>query len=210
VTGPAYHGWTHRPASEGGTDPIPVAAGDLKWATAVQFDTSTAKSTSWYYADFTDMGTNDTDAFTLETASFGTALGINTGGIYQLIFGVTAGSSAWGTNYAAIQPIFDEGGSATPLDSEGDFISDYMLTLFNRSSEVFAAEQPASPPRHRNLFAVMTINYDPPSPPVGNYGFEVPLMLGVRVLTDQTGSVSFQAQISAIRIAAGGYTAVSA
>lgn len=214
---PAYHGWTHRPKAEGGTDPIPVAASDLKWATATMFSTATAKSTSWYYASFDQLGTNDTDVFTLEDASGGKApwLGINAGGLYHCWFGViTAGasaSSAWGVNYAALEPIFEEGGSPTILNSETDVGADFEEAFYNRANEQYAAEQPASAPRHRGMFNFMALHYDPPSPDVGNFGFEVPFKLGVRMLTDQTGSVTFTAQIHVVQVAAtAGYTLVEA
>jgi hypothetical protein len=216
MAAPDYHGWTHRPKSEGGTDPIPVvAAGDLKWATAVMFQTATAKSGSWYYPSFTDVGTNDTGIFTIESAVWGNALGINEGGIYVLFCGQTVlpGSSpdVWGTNEASIEPIFEESGAATTLESESDYVTDFMSSLFGRNSMILVSEQPASTPRIPGLNAVLTINYDPPSPSTGNYGFEVPLKLSTRVLANQTGSVTFSAQITAVRIAATpGYTAVSA
>ena len=217
---PAYHGWTHRPASEGGTDPIPsvAAAGWApKWATAVMFQTSVAKSTSWYYADFTDMGTNDTDMFSLENVAAGKAryLGITGGGVYHCWFGVitrgqTGAGEDWGQNYAALEPIFEEGGTATILNSETDSTADFEEGFYNRMNQQLLSEAPASQPRQLGLFNFMALHYDPPSPSVGNFGFEVPFKLGVRVVTDQTGSVVFGAQIHVLRVADAGYTAVSA
>ncbi len=219
MTGPAYHGWTHRPKAQGGTDPIEFPeAGDLNWATAVMFQTSTAKSTSWYYAGFTEMGTNDTDVFTLEniTSSKARYLGINAGGLYHCWFSmITSGSTGadqdWGVNYAALEPIFEEGGSPTVLNSETDSAADFEGTFYDVANEQFVAEQPASQPRHRGKFQFMALHYDPPDPDVGNFGFEVPFKLGVRMLTDQTGSIVFGAQIHVVRVAATpGYTLVEA
>jgi hypothetical protein len=164
------------------------------------------------------MGTNDTGMFTLENVTTGKAryLGITGGGLYHVWFSIItappSGSSqpAWGVHDSFLQPIFEEGGSPTVLNSEMDSLADFNGLDGSRAVESFAAEEPASPPRHQGKFQFMVLNYDPPEPDVGNYGFEVPFKLGVRMLTDETAAVTFGAQIHVLRVADAGYTSVSA
>jgi hypothetical protein len=203
--GPKYHGWTHRPASEGGTDPIPgLGASDLSWALGSQAEVATAKTSSWYYAQFSSIGTNDTSAFELADVS-GTSsqyVQINEEGYYvgwAAILALSAG--AWGANLTVVQPIAEIGGSPSPMESSFDPYSDSFSTLFSRNDEKTATEE-----GHRSLWVPFSFNYDKDST-ASDMDQEDPLKIGIRVQSNQTGSVSFAADLFIMRIAAtAGYT----
>lgn len=205
------HAWTHRPRSEGGTDPVPFP--EPTWATATQFDVGVAKTSSWYRPRFQYCATNDPDNYYLSGISAGKAdyLYIARPGYYVARFGVVTEGGAthtWGANYAALEPVANIGGSDSHINTAVDGYPDWTGSDYARGHEQYTAEYSSVSGEvgHRGLWTEYTFNYDPDNPSLGDLSFENPLGIAVRVVTGKTGTVNMTAQVHVIRICGAGYT----
>ena len=201
MTGPAYHGWTHRPKSEGGTDPIPISA-DLKWAKATMFDTSTSGTSDRYRVTFDTLGTNDTSLFELGGISGSKAnwLQINSGGYYVAIFGMDITSpGGWGAQNAQLIPLVNVSGDVQ-LDTQTDGFADWNIGQFT-----LANVHPSSlTTTFSGLEQHVTFNYDPGS--ATDLGSLSPLSLAMRIATADIGAKTLVGGLFVMRIASAGYT----
>jgi hypothetical protein len=112
-----YHGWTHRPAAQGGTDPIPgLGTAIIPFAGA--FDGLTSQSfTDPWVPDFDTFLTNDATTFSYENTSGSPAkfryIGINQDGLYLATF-----RGEWVTDFTDqvyVQPQCESSGSPDSL-----------------------------------------------------------------------------------------------
>lgn len=194
------HGWTHRPRSQGGTDPIEIesAGGGCPWATATMFQASISDSGGYYRAVFDTMATNSPSTYELNTDAWGVEIQVY--GYYRAIFGVDNSTiGAWGANDTMLEPIVEITGTPTEFDTVSDLYSDWNIMQASRSNE-----QRSTDVAYNALFQIVTFNYESG---VGNgLGDESPLKLGLRVLTGQTGAKSISAQIHVERLDDAGYT----
>lgn len=74
MTGPAYHGWTHRPKSEGGTDPIPglSSSGPISLPVAFGFAGQLSRTGTVIQVDFNSISWNDDTVFNFAKVTAGT------------------------------------------------------------------------------------------------------------------------------------------
>ena len=201
MTGPAYHGWTHRPAAEGGTDPIPVAAaGDLAWAYASGLKSGTPTSGK-YVPTWSGLRTN-TDGF-VEGASItggaATWIQLNEAGYYLIRAGAYLQSVGTFDTARETELVitYNEVGigairiqNATGLGETGSMWSDSSM---QRTGEVGGL----------GLFTSVTFNYNPDDPD-SDLDFASPLQLSVSIDTDgaDTASRDIGAEIFLLRLAA--------
>jgi hypothetical protein len=200
------HGWTHRPRSEGGTDPIPAAAGGLKWCTTFASAASITPSSGDYFFTHTDLYTNDTAAFEFADISAGRAtwLQINTYGYYTCKFTASQATNWDNAFYTTITPMFEF--VSTPADlivNSGD--ADFPLNNFHNDAELNVGET-----AHKRLWQETSFHWNPADPQSDLDG-EDPLKITFRVETvGATAAKTIQAQMFVVRIAGPGYTNVPA
>lgn len=204
---PAYHGWTHRPASEGGTDPIPVAAAsDLIWALATASTVAVADSGNDYRFTFDSLYSNDADAFELSGVSGGRApwVQLNQSGNYIYKAQIHKEGIFDNTNHTFIEPTYFDGATIADLQgSQG--IADFIgVTPWNAASEVLAGGE-----AHESLYCELTFNYDPDNP-ISDLDSASPLKVGLSLaLAGGASSISMSCSVWLLRIAAAGYVDLS-
>lgn len=204
---PAMHGWTHRPKELGGTDPIPATtAAGPKWVKVLASAQSITPSSGDFFFGFTNLYTNDTDAYEFADVTAGRAfyLQLNTPGYYTAKF-TSGGSSVWdNTFYTKVTPMFELSGSpADMVPNLGD--ADFSLNQFNSDSEMFAGET-----AHKILWEEVSFHWNPDDP-VSDMDFQNPLNITFRVETvGATSAVLLQAEMLVMRHTGVGYTAVTA
>jgi hypothetical protein len=206
MTGPAYHGWTHRPKAQGGTDPIPVESGSLKWCHAFAGAQSITPSSGDYFFTWNHLYASDSDTFEVSdvTAGRGDWIQINTPGYY--IWKVRAGGgSVWDNGfYTKITTMFNMTGvgAADFVVNSGD--ADWGGDEFNSSSEMFSGET-----AHKVLYEENAFNWDPANPQ-SDMDDENPLKVSMRVETvGATTAKTLQAEMLIVRIADAGYVDLS-
>jgi hypothetical protein len=205
MSGPKYHGWTHRPASEGGTDPIPVTAGGLTWAHAFASAQTITPSSGDYFFSWDGLWASDSTTFEVVdlTAGRGDYVQINTAGYYIIRFNA-GGTSVWDNAfYTKITPMMEISGSPADLVPQlGN--PDFSLNQFNSDSEMFDGET-----AHKILWEEFAFNWNP-ADPVSDIDSENPLKISFRVETvGATAAKLLQAEMHFIRIADAGYVDLS-
>lgn len=85
--GPAYHGWTHRPAADGGTDPIP-GGGYGEWIRLGVSTDYTIPAGTRHQIDWDVEANPHPDIFTVSTLSGAPAIRIDKDGTYIATFGL--------------------------------------------------------------------------------------------------------------------------
>lgn len=200
------HAWTHRPRSQGGTDPLVIEAGDMKWCTTFASAQSITPVSGDFFFGHTDLYTNDTGAFSLVDVTAGRAfyLQLSLPGYYTCKF--TAGqASAWDNSfYTTITPMFEfVGTDADLIVNSGD--ADFPLNNFHNDAELLVGET-----AHKRLWQETSFHWDPDNPQSDLDG-ENPLKITFRVETvGETAAKTIQAQMFVVRISGPGYTAVAA
>jgi len=97
MSGPAYHGWTHRPRAQGGTDPIDFpASGGLPVAIGLRGEASFTTSSG--ALPFTSISWNDDSLFGYDGVSGSSAkyVTVNQDGVYSLKF-----TAFWDSDFTA-------------------------------------------------------------------------------------------------------------
>jgi hypothetical protein len=202
------HAWTHRPRSEGGTDPIEIpAASDLLWVTASASTEAVPQTSGTYYPFGLDfIYTNGSGDFEAADITSGRAayLQINTPGYYVLQAQIfkAAGTFA-STNHTWIEPAVEIGGSrGNIVGNEG--VADFMGAFWTAGSSIIVGGE-----GREGLYTTLAFNYDPDNP-VSNLDAENPLKVGLN-LAQSAGpsSISMAGSIFLYRIASAGYTDIS-
>jgi hypothetical protein len=204
----AKHAHTHRPRSEGGTDPIPSSGGFTPtWATVTQFSESITKASGYYRPRFKYLATNDTGIFgnSAVSSSRFNYLTISEGGYYIAHFGVVtdAGSDIWGAFDTELQFVYNDGGDVqfnTGVQLPDFTNSDYSRTQWQHEDDSFT-----DPLAYRGLWQTYTFHYDPDNPN-SDFDFTAPLGVGVTILSAKTANTGLTAQVHVHRIAEPGFT----
>lgn len=206
MTGPAYHGWTHRPKSEGGTDPIPgLSAGFTPlWATAQMFNKTIADAGDTYDLLFDKLFSNSATAF--EAANVGTGeyeyVQINEPGFYLYWSQLYASSVLPDDSWA--EPAFDLNGSRAAMVGNLSIpdVSPHWQTILS-TIQFNAATRPAA------LATLIAFHYDPDSGAT-DIDAQDPLMVGLG-FAKSGGAASYNlgAQLLIVRLADVGYTDLS-
>ncbi len=80
MSGPSYHGWTHRPKGQGGTDPVPPFT---TWAKCTRNTAQTVTTTT--ELEFINFRTNDTATFGWDETGDPSGLLIRDEGLYMVL-----------------------------------------------------------------------------------------------------------------------------
>lgn len=176
------HAWTHRPRSQGGTDPVPFV-GDRVWASASGSNKTYTPSGGKYRPTFDHAYCHPdaTSDFAVSTPSVGRSswLEILNPGYYRCSFYVIQNSAAtWSTaGETFLQPLFESGGlEASFQDNLG--VADYLGDWYSPRLDVVNGQ----PGYAGTLATDLTFNYDPANP-VSDIDFEAPLKLALLVAT---------------------------
>ena len=206
MTGPAYHGWTHRPKSEGGTDPIPIAAAsDLSWALAGASQVAVADAGAFYSFTFDSLYSNSTTDFESANVTTGRAawIQINTPGYYEMQASILKPTAFDNTFHQWIEPTFESGGSVAAIQPNQG-VADYIGMFQTQGFEVLVGET-----AHTGLYTNLTFNWNPDDPN-SDMDFENPLKVGLDLaLGGGPGTITMGGLIYLKRIAAAGYTDLS-
>jgi hypothetical protein len=199
------HAWTHRPKSQGGTDPI---AGGFtpEWAHAYASAMDVPDAGATYDFTFSDLYSNSASIYEAVdiTASRAEYIAIHEAGYYQAAFGIYHNTSTFGTGSVSfIQPSFELGGiRASIINNLGE--ADHAGTKFNLSSYILAGG-----PAREALWYFLTFHYDPDNP-VSDMDSENPVKVGVSyALAGGAATIQMSASMFLLRIAEAGYNDLS-
>lgn len=183
------HAWTHRPRSQGGTDPIEVP-GATPMAQMSEGQNSRTTG-SKLIMTFGFMWTNDTSVFGYSdvTSSKARFLTIAEDGIYRADFQL-----GWDTDFTAgdqpaIVPLTEQGGVT------GDLVPALDIYWFNAGSVgIWNQQITAAEMDHHSLFCSVVFQYE-----AAMFG-ETPLGVGLGLYTNNSRTKQFSAQMSVEQI----------
>jgi hypothetical protein len=198
------HAWTHRPRSQGGTDPIQIDTGGTTWATTFGSGTAITHVSNDYWIPLHQMWTNDSAGFELTGISGSDAdyLQINNPGYYTIECLVTR-SGGFLDNFTRprVEVLFDlSGGFASMVPNMGpaDFPGAYLVPvseLENGSTDYGA------------LYTRAAFHWDPASPDAGDLSDQDPLKVTCNLTTTaSTATLNLLSQMLVKRIAGPGYS----
>lgn len=183
------HGWTHRPRSQGGTDPIEVASGsDPIWAAATSGPVSCSDVANVYQLTFSSVyeSPNASGAFEAADVTAGRAdwLQLNEPGFYEAHFNIQKAGGFPDTNGGFIYPIFELSGGVA------GFTGNLGAPFFEGSLFSPAGYMLAGGGDFPGLWQFLAFNWDPANPDVGSLNDENPLKIGV-AWTEVSGDASY-------------------
>lgn len=211
---PALHAWTHRPKSQGGTDPIELPGGP-EWCLAGIEEESIDPTTDpavgsgtieLYRIPFTYIAKSTGSSFELSTPDVNLLsewLIVNDAGYYHMWSGCQIEpADDWDSSGDLfLDPIFERdsaGPAPRPFFQFTNPRTDFMMADFGSTGQRFAAED-----KHRGLWKFHSFKYDPGSGlPDSFFDDESPLKIGLRVyVPGATVDLALTAQIHLVRIA---------
>lgn len=200
-----YHGWTHRPKSQGGTDPIEMPTST--WATFYGAAASITHIDNDYYVPINAMHTNDTAGYELAGISGTEAdwLQINTPGFYTAEFLITvSGGLMLSAHVPRVEPIFSLGG--TPSSMPNNLANaDFVGTRFTAVDQQLSGHD-----EHSSLWYRIAFHWDPSSPDDGDLSDQDPLQISANLTTlDWTDSLDLLLKGFVQRVSGPGYTETS-
>lgn len=205
MTQPSYHGWTHRPKAQGGTDPIPVA-GAITWAKTIGAGNMPDAGTTYPF-EWLMLSTNDTAGYEMNDITAGTSFNwiqINEPGYY--IYELRAVQI--GSVFSNAQPLFLEGSfllAGNPASIRVNMGQpDFSGVYFTQADQLLAGNQ-----ANAGLYTRGTFNYNPASP-VSDMDNEATLAVsGWIALAGGPASLNLEVEMFVMRICDPGYTTVT-
>lgn len=204
---PAFHGWTHRPKAQGGTDPVDFPAAGGTWATAYGAAAGIVNDSNDYFVPILQMWTNDTAGYEPGGVSGGEAdwLQINTQGFYRAEFSITIQPGEFeSVHIPRITPIFSLGGTPAGIQANmgpADFPGNRFTSM---------AEQLDGHDEHSMLYSMINFNWDPGNTDSGDLNDQDPLQISANLTSvDYTATLTLTLRMYVQRISDAGYTDVS-
>lgn len=196
------HAWTHRPRSQGGTDPIDMPGG-ITWALAYGND-SMVDAGSTYPFVFAELYSNDASAFeAVEVGGVFTWIQVNEPGYYKMAVTAVHTSSVFpSTHDLRLDCSFASGGLVASI-TQNMGLPDFPGVRFTDADAVITGhEEPGG------LFTEIGFHYDP-SDPHSDLDFENPLLVSAMIsLAGGPGTLPINTRIFIERIADPGYVAL--
>lgn len=195
------HAHTHRPRSQGGTDPIDFpAGGSITWALAYGND-NMADAGSTYEFKFAELYSNDSTGYEafLVGGDF-MFIQINNPGYYEMSVSAVHTSSVFNyANDSRLDCSFLQSGLTSSI-TQNMGVADFPGVRFTFADEVLAANDPPG-----GLYTRIAFNYNPDDPHA-DLDFEVPLCVGAMFsLAGGPSSIPINTRIFIERIADPGY-----
>ena len=198
------HGWTHRPRSEGGTDPIAIDSG-MKWAVASASPMTSSDVTNTYRLTFDGLYSNDATAFEPATVVAGRAhwVQLNEPGYYVAKFAIYNAAAFASPGAGFVEPLFESGSPAWIQANQG--VADFSGILFSAISDVRSGQGDL----WAGMYTELTFNWNPDAP-VSDLDVENPLNIGLAwVQVGAAATLDLGGQVFLMRISGPGYTDLS-